>query len=139
MKNVHTSKAFYFKICNVRSYAMLQVWYIELDNVIVMWLDLGKTCIVHTSNFSTLVTHKISLEWQIDVKLSGIVEPLFLHHPWMYQIFIPFHVVFMDLQMFKIRCVNYARFPISSHILSFTMINEIEEIFGIIIRSITQY
>ena len=38
----------------------------------------GKMCIVHTSNFSTLVTDNISLEGQIGVKLSGIVEPIFL-------------------------------------------------------------
>ena len=41
----------------------------------------GKTCIVHTSNFSSLVIHNMYLQWQIDVKLSGIVEPLFLYHP----------------------------------------------------------
>ena len=41
----------------------------------------GKTCIVHTSNFSTVVTHKISLERQIDVKLPGIIETLLLYCP----------------------------------------------------------
>ena len=78
----------------------------------------GKTCIVHTSNFSTLETHKIYLEWQIHVKLLGIVEPLFLHHSWKFLICIPFAVGFVDLQMSKIWCVNYARFPKSSHIYS---------------------
>ena len=76
----------------------------------------GKTCIVHTSNFSTLVTHKISLEWQIDVKHLEILEPLFRYHLWKFQIFTPLLVVFMDLQISKIRCVNYARFPKSGRI-----------------------
>ena len=31
----------------------------------------GKICIVHISNFSTLVTHKIYLESQIHVNLQG--------------------------------------------------------------------
>ena len=38
----------------------------------------AKTCIVHTSKFSTLVTHNIYLEWHIDTKLSGLVEQIFL-------------------------------------------------------------
>ena len=53
----------------------------------------GKTCIVHTYNFSTLVSHKIHLEWWIDVKLSGIVELLFLYDFWKFHICIPFPVV----------------------------------------------
>ena len=79
-----------------------------------------KTCIVDTSNFSTLVTHNISLEGQIDVKLLGNVEPIFLYHPWKFQIFTPLHVVFMDLWMSKIRCVNFARFPKSGHIYKYS-------------------
>ena len=77
--------------------------------------------IVHSSHiqFSTLVTHKNYLKYQIDVKLSGIVEPLFLYHSWKFQICIPFHVVFVDLQMHKIGCVNYAQFPNSGHIIYF--------------------
>ena len=71
----------------------------------------GKACIVQTSNFSTLVTYKIYLEWQIHVKLSGILDTLFLYWSWKFQISTPFHVVFMGLQISKIRCVNYARFP----------------------------
>ena len=82
----------------------------------------GKTCIVHTSNFSTLETHKIYLERQIHVKLSGIVEPLLLYHPWKFHICIPFPVGFVDLQMSKIGCVNYARFPKSGHIYIATYI-----------------
>ena len=70
---------------------------------------------VHTSTFSTLVTHNIYLEWQIDVKLSGIVETLLFYHFWKFQICISFLVVFMDLQMSKIECVNYAHFPKSGH------------------------
>ena len=54
----------------------------------VTWL--GKTRIVHTSNFSTLVSHKIYLEWWIDVKCSGIVELLFLYDSWKFHICIPF-------------------------------------------------
>ena len=75
----------------------------------------GKTCIVHTSNFSILVLYKIYLEWHIDVKLSGIVNPLFLYHSWKFQICIPFSGSFTDLQMTKIGCVNYAHFPKSGH------------------------
>ena len=48
--------------------------------LVVIVTGFGKTCIVHTSNFSTLETHKIYLERQTDVKLSGIVELLFLYH-----------------------------------------------------------
>ena len=70
---------------------------------------LGKMWIVHTSNFSTLVSYK--MEWQIDVKLSGIIESLFFYHSWKFQICIPFPVVFIDLQMNEIRCVNYTHFP----------------------------
>ena len=64
---------------------------------------------VHSSHIhlSTLVTHIIYLEWQIDVKLSEIVELLFLCHPGEFQVFIPIRVAFMDLQMTKIGCVNY--------------------------------
>ena len=75
-----------------------------------------KMCIVHTSNFSNLMTHKIYLKWWIDVKLSGIVVLLFLYHPGKFHICIPFRVVFMILQMSKIGCVNYVRFPKSGHI-----------------------
>ena len=71
----------------------------------------GKMCIVHTSNFSTLVSHKIYLEWWIDVKLSGIVELLFLYDSWKFHICIPFPVVFMNLQMSKIGCVNMHTIP----------------------------
>ena len=82
---------------------------------LIIVIRFGKTCTVHTSNFSVLETHKICLEWQIDVKLSGILEPLFLHHYWKFHICLLFLVVFMDLQMSKIGCVNYACFPKSSH------------------------
>ena len=40
----------------------------------------GKTYIVHTFNFSTLVTHKISYELKINMKFAGIVEPLFFYY-----------------------------------------------------------
>ena len=76
--------------------------------------------VVHTSNFSTSMTHKIYLKWWIDVKHSGIVVLLFLYHPWKFHISIPFPVVFMILQMSKIGCVNYAHFPKSGHILLIT-------------------
>ena len=61
-------------------------WYIiraEVHDIVsaVYVTGFGKTCIVHTSNFSNLVTHNISLEGQIDVKLLGIVEPILLYHP----------------------------------------------------------
>ena len=41
----------------------------------------SKTCIVHTSNFLTLVIHKINLEYLIDVIFLGILEPLLLYDP----------------------------------------------------------
>ena len=50
------------------------------------------------------------------MKLSGIVELLFLYDSFTFHICIPFPVVFIDLEMSKIGCVNYARFPKSSHI-----------------------
>ena len=40
-----------------------------IKKIIKIVTKFGKTCIVHTSNFSTLVTDKIYYEWQIDVKL----------------------------------------------------------------------
>ena len=84
-----------------------------------MWPDLQKImCIVHTSNFLNLVTHKILYELQMKVKLAGIVELLLLYHSWRCEICVPFPVVVMDLQMSKIECVNYARFPKSGHIYS---------------------
>ena len=88
------------------------------SNPVTYVTGFGKTWLVHTSNFSTLVTHKISYEWQINIKLSGIVELLFPYHSWKYQICMPFSVVVMDIRMWKIRCVtiNYARFPKSGHI-----------------------
>ena len=49
------------------------------------------------------------------MKLAEIVELLFLYHSWKFQIYIPYPVVVMDLQMSKIGCVNYARFPKSGH------------------------
>ena len=75
----------------------------------------GKTCIVHTSNFLTLETHKVYFERQIHVKLSEIVELLFLYHHCKFLICTPYLVVFMDLQMSKTGCVNYAHFPKFSH------------------------
>ena len=84
----------------------------------------GKTCIVHTSDFSTLAIHKISYEWQINVKLAGIVDPLFFYYSWKFQIFMPFSVVVMDLQMWKIGCVNYARFPKSGHIYTYVILHQ---------------
>ena len=36
----------------------------------------GKTCIIYTFNFSTLVTYNTNLEYWIDVTFSGIVEIL---------------------------------------------------------------
>ena len=52
----------------------------------------------------------------MDVKFSGIVELLFLYHPCKFQPCTPLSLIFMHLQMLKIGCVNYARFPKSSHI-----------------------
>ena len=66
----------------------------------------GKMCIAHTSNFSTLLIHKIYRKWQIVLKLSGNVEPLFSSC-------VPFSVVFMDLQMSKIELCTF--FQICSH------------------------
>ena len=40
---------------------------------------------------------------------------VFLYHLYKFQICMLFHVVFMDLQMNKIRCVNYACFPKFGH------------------------
>ena len=40
-----------------------------------------KICIIHTSNFSTLVTHKMNLKWWIHLKFLGIAEPVILYHP----------------------------------------------------------
>ena len=74
-----------------------------------------KTCIVHISNFSTLVPRKIYQEWQMDIKLSRIVEVLFLYNPWKFQTCISLPVDFTDLRMSKIGCVNYACFPKSGH------------------------
>ena len=58
---------------------------IDTHSVYIPWkglyvITLGKTCIVHISNFSTLVTHTIYLESQINVKYSESVEPLFFYH-----------------------------------------------------------
>ena len=75
-----------------------------------------KTCIVYTSTFSTLGSHKFYQELQIDVKSSRIVELLCLYHSWKFQPCPPFSVVLMHLQMSKIGCVNYAPFPKSGHI-----------------------
>ena len=51
------------------------------------------------------------------MKLSGIVELLFLYHSGKFHICISFPVAFMNLQMSIIGCVNYAHFPKSSHII----------------------
>ena len=61
------------------------------------------------------MTHNIYLEWHKDMKVSGFVQPIFLYHPWRFQIFMSLYMVFMDLQMSKIRCLNYAHFPKSCH------------------------
>ena len=52
----------------------------------------------------------------MDVKLSAIIELLFLYHPGKFQLCVPFPVAFTNLQTLKIGCVNYARFPKSGHI-----------------------
>ena len=83
-------------------------WLVMLDNFYLFLYTytyvtrFGKTCIVYTSNFSTMVTHKIYLEWQRDVKLSGIVESLLLYHPLKFQICIPFPVfLYIDFKWAK--------------------------------------
>ena len=78
-------------------------------------IGFGIMCKVYTSNLTTFVTHKIYLEWQIDMRLLGIIEPIFLYHPWKSKICIPISVVYLENQLNKIGCVNYVRFPKSSH------------------------
>ena len=96
------------------------------ESIVIQYVTgFGKTCIVHTSNFSTSVTHKIYFEWWMDVKLSEIVELLLVYHPWTFHIYIPFPVDFMNLQMSKSGCVNYARFPKSGHILYLIKVSNI--------------
>ena len=79
---------------------------------------------MHSSHiqFSTFVTHKIFLEWQIDVKRLGIVEPLLFYHPWKFQIYIPFLVVFCGSPNEQNRICELGTFPKSSHILLYSYV-----------------
>ena len=70
----------------------------------------GKTCIVHTFNFSTLVTCKNYLEYIDGCETFGNCRTTIPLTFWKFQICILFLVAFMDLQMSKIGCVNYACF-----------------------------
>ena len=45
------------------------------------------------------------------IEISGILASPFLYHLCQFQICVPFPAIFMDPQMSKIRCVNYACFP----------------------------
>ena len=75
-----------------------------------------KTCIVYTSKISTLVTHIKYLFGKTDVKLGGVAEPLFIYNSLKFQVCVTFPVIFMDPQMNRIGCVNYACFLKSGHI-----------------------
>ena len=74
------------------------------------------------------------------MKLSEIVEPLFLYHPWKFQVCTPFPVVFIDLQMSKIKCVNYAHFPKSIYICQLTYIRSVQKyLHAYIIKHVLMY
>ena len=58
----------------------------------------------------------------MDVKLSGIVEMLAIPLAFLkFHICMPFPVVFMDIQMNKVGCVNYG-FPKFSHTYKLNLI-----------------
>ena len=67
-------------------------------------------CIDHIPDFAHLEIHKNHREWYIDLKLSGVIISesftSICHFRWILQV----------AKVEKIRCVNYACFPKSSHI-----------------------
>ena len=67
-----------------------------------------KTCIVHTSKFSTLVIHKSIKNVRI-IELRTTYSSIDFNS-------VPFTVVFISLQILKIGCVNYTHFPKSGHV-----------------------
>ena len=82
----------------------------------------AKTCIVHTSTFSTLKIHNICYDHQTGIKLAGMVELLSLYRSSKFRILMIFLSCFMNLRKRKIGCVhvNYAHFPKSGHICSYS-------------------
>ena len=58
---------------NIRPVNAITTILIQIKAVLIIVTRFGKTCIVHTSNFSTLVTRDVYLEWQIHVKLIGTI------------------------------------------------------------------
>ena len=59
----------------------------------------------------------------MDVKLSGIVEMLAIPLAFLkFHICMPFPVVFMDIQINKVGCVNYACFSKFSHTYKLNLI-----------------
>ena len=79
-------------------------------------IEFAKLRIVHTSNFQLWQLIKVGMtdkcETCKDCRTTILVLLLKV------QICMPFPVVVMDLQMPKIRSVNYAYFPKSSHIFA---------------------
>ena len=108
------------KLVNLKFCANFQSFkHINCFSLIHICDQICETCIVHTSNFSTLLTHKIYWEWQIAVKLGRIIELILLYHSWkfhsyLYAIHYGFYVSpnvqnqICELDMF---------FQIQSHIL----------------------
>ena len=56
------------------NFIILYVQYVGKTACYVYVTGFAKTCIVHTSNFSTLKSHKIFYKCQINLKLSGFVK-----------------------------------------------------------------
>ena len=57
----------------------------------------AKTCIVHTSTFSTLMSHNICYDYQTGKKLAEIVELISLNQSSKFQILMFFLSCFMNL------------------------------------------
>ena len=57
----------------------------------------AKTCIVHTSTFSTLKIYKICYDYQTGMKLAGILELLSFYQSSKFQILMFFLSFFMNL------------------------------------------
>ena len=68
--------SYHLNSCTVILWNYIEDFIVILQLIIVT--RIAKMYIVHTSNFSTLVTHKILYERQVNVKLAGIVEILVL-------------------------------------------------------------
>ena len=88
----------------------------EVHSITVYVTGFGKMYIVYTSNFSTLVSHKDlsamtdRCETLRDYKTTIPLSSLRVSNVFTIQ------SDFLDLQMCKIRCINYACFPKSGHI-----------------------